>query len=758
MIKRFILFIVSGIFLSANPGSNITGLVADAEIKQPLEGVNIFITSMQTGTTTDETGSYIFNNLEPGTYQIEFSYIGYQKVIMTDVVIRPGRPTVLNVEMSPVPLEMGNVYVRAGYFSDSETKPVSTVNFSSEEVRRAPGSAGDVSRILSTLPSLTKANDQQNSLIVRGGSPVENAFFIDGIEIPNINHYPTQGSSEGPIGIINIDFVDDVSFSAGGFSVENGDRLSSIMDIKFREGSMTNFYPQFNMSMAGAGFSVEGPVADGSASYLLAISKSYLDLIADAIHLEGAVPDYGDAQGKIAWKIGENDKLIMLDIYSNDYINFKYDKSLEDEINYFGTTKTWTNAGGLSWQHMWNEKGYSVLSVSHSIQNFDEDIYKTKTKGNIFRNSSVEQQFIVNSKNYLRLNENIKLLFGGGLKVGINKFVLNFGEEINIYGNTTEAAAIRQDLNTVKGNLFTEIDWSPLNRLILKGGIRGDYFDYNEKLLVSPRISATYSINDENSISASAGLYYQNIPNNVLVQSDLFKELNVPKAYHFILGYSRMLTEDTKLTLEIYDKEYCDFPVDPEKPEFFIFDEAVTENVFKFHNLLRDAGKAYSRGIELIVQKKLAKDIYGLVSGSYSVSKYKALDNKWYNRIYDNPLRFAVEGGYVMNENWEFSTRWIYAQGRPYTPFNQTLSKELNAGVIDVNRINDERVPDYHSLNIRVDRRFHFANSSLVLFLDIWNVYNRPNVAAYEWNEITNKQTEINGWTMMPIMGVEWEF
>ncbi|MCB9250007.1 MAG: TonB-dependent receptor plug domain-containing protein [Ignavibacteriales bacterium] len=184
-----------------------------------------------------------------GTYTVQYSYLGYDKVIKTDVIVRPKRTTYLNINLYSSSVELENVVVESGYFTEIDNKPLGTVNFSSEEVRRAPGSAGDVSRILFGLPSLAKVNDSRNSLIVRGGSPIENSFYIDNIEIPNINHFPVEGSSDGPIGILNVDFIEDVNFYSSGFSSIYGDRLSSIMEISFREGAKDNIQPQINLSM-----------------------------------------------------------------------------------------------------------------------------------------------------------------------------------------------------------------------------------------------------------------------------------------------------------------------------------------------------------------------------------------------------------------------------------------------------------------------------------------------------------------------------
>ena len=250
---KFIVFAVLfgyAVLLSAqqnNLKGTIKGKVVDFETKQPLIGVNIYIPDLGTGTSTNSDGTYELPNVKVGSYTISFSYIGYEKNISTDVIVRTTRITYLNVELKPASIDMKDVEVTSGYFSNTETQQISAVSFSSEEIRRAPGAGGDVSRIIFGLPSLAKINDTKNSLIVRGGSPVENGFYLDNIEIPNINHFPVQGSTEGPIGILNVDLIENVNFYSGGFSSMYGDRLSSIMDLKFREGNRTyrdpGFYP-----------------------------------------------------------------------------------------------------------------------------------------------------------------------------------------------------------------------------------------------------------------------------------------------------------------------------------------------------------------------------------------------------------------------------------------------------------------------------------------------------------------------------------
>jgi hypothetical protein len=220
-----------------------------------------------------------------------------------------------------------------------------------------------------------------------------------------------------------------------------------------------------------------------------------------------------------------------------------------------------------------------------------------------------------------------------------------------------------------------------------------------------------------------------------------------------------LVTEDTRLSLEIYQKDYQNFPLNPNQPSLFIIDELIYRYGFFFnHENLTDRGKAYTKGIEITLQKKLAKDFYGLVSGTLFKTKYQGYDHVWRDRVFDNRAIFSIEGGYKPNNQWEFSLRWIYAGGVPYTPFDQNASKAINRSVFDQNKINQVRYPDYHSLNIRFDRRFHFTHSNLIFYFSVWNAYNRKNISSYYWNEIENEQDTSYQWSSLPIFGIEYEF
>jgi outer membrane receptor protein involved in Fe transport len=299
----------------------------------------------------------------------------------------------------------------------------------------------------------------------------------------------------------------------------------------------------------------------------------------------------------------------------------------------------------------------------------------------------------------------------------------------------------------------------PVRRLSTTVGLRVDYFSLNKNSAFSPRFSFAYRFSNRTSLNGAAGLFHQNLPLLLLSQNDENRLLKDPSARHYILGITHLLTENTRFSLEIYQKDYKNLPIDPAQPALLLLDELFYRYGFFFnHKSLVGAGEAYSRGVEIMLQKKLAKNFYGLASASYFRTRYKGLDGITRNRVFDNRIIFSLEGGYKPNSKWEFSLRWIFAGGPPYTPFDEEASRVLNRAVLDANNINAARYPDYHSLNVRFDRRFHFSGSNLIFYLSVWNAYNRKNVATYFWNQVENQQGVIRQWGALPIFGLEFEW
>jgi len=470
-------------------------------------------------------------------------------------------------------------------------------------------------------------------------------------------------------------------------------------------------------------------------------------------------PRYGDIQGKMAFDLHPKHRLTLLGIFGDDHNNPNKEAALENDMIVYGNQDIYENTTGMNWRALWNKSGYSNTSLAYTSSKFREDYYETNTDIHLIRNHSLEQSYKFRNVNHFRLSKIHSLEFGIEAKHLISTYHNFYAEYTDALGDTVPAFQFNDRLTANKYGAFVNYMTKPVGRLTTTLGIRADYYSDNNKSHFSPRFAFSYQITDRTSLNGSAGLFYQNLPLILLSQNAGNRKLKDPSATHYVLGIDHLITEDTRLTFEVYRKEYQNFPIDPTQPALFLIDELFYRYGFFFnHGLLTDNGRATAQGMEIMLQKKLAKDIYGLASVSYFRTRYQGADDIWRDRVFDNQLILSLEGGYKPNRKLEFSLRWIYAGGPPYTPFDIRASEELNRAVLDETRINEARYPAYHSLNIRTDRRFSFSKTNLVAYFSVWNAYDRKNVATYFWNENENKEDIIYLWSLLPIFGLEFEF
>lgn len=739
------------------PTGILKGTVVDARTREPLPGANVLVVSTGRGMTTDGSGRYIIKELPSGTYSIQVRMVGYDAITLTDVVVSPGRPTTINAGLQETLIEGEAVTVTAGYFQKDDVTAMGTVGFNAQEIRRSPGSANDVSRILMALPSTAAVSDNANDLAVRGGSPIENGFYVDGIPIPNINHFPVQGSTGGPIGILNIDFVDNVEFSPSGFSAAYGDRLSSIVDIKLREGNTESPLGKAFLSFAGFGGVAEGPLPSGSGSWMISGNKSYLDLLVGAIGT-GVAPRYGDVQGKMTLNLNSQHALTFIDIFGRSTINFDKENAIDLGQRYYGVSTSTQNTAGAAWRALWGNLMTSTTSVSVSTTQFTNTFRKVNSDQVALDADNLEVSAVLRNVNYLVLGKRDRMEFGTDIHLENGNFDYLQAADTNQRGTTDPEYIIRRRISDPKVGLFATYIANPFERLTLSLGMRSDYYELSREFAFAPRLSLSYKATDDLVLHANGGIFHQQAPLIVLSGNELFSKLASSRAYHVGVGLEYMLQPDTRLTLEAYDKEYDRLPLSPSDPNRSVVDDGLFNERFTTYADLKAVGKAYTRGVELMLQKKMAKDIYGLVSASYFRSRYRDFTGTWRNRVYDNRIIFSVIGGYRPGQEWEFSVRWTYAGGRPYTPFDQEASTEYNIGIIDQSQINADRYPAYHALNLRADRKFYFASHLLDIYLSVWNAYNRNNVSSYFWNSTTNTIDTQHQWSLLPIVGIDYEF
>jgi len=759
-IKLIILFLfVLSISTSAqNHTGIIKGTVIDKISKERLIGANVLIVGTTTGASTNIASEFEIKNTPVGTHTLRFSFVGYETIIKTDIVARPGRITFVNVELNPSTIESAEISVTAGYFYRKDESNINAVAFNAEEIKRSPGSMGDVSRILMAMPSTSHVSDDHNDLAVRGGSPVENGFYVDGILVPNINHFPSIGSTGGPIGILNIDFIDNVNFLTSGFSPKYGDRLSSIVDISYREGNKEKFEMQADLNISGFGGGIEGPLPGGNGSWMISGKKSYLDIVMDLFFDSQAMPHLTDVQGKVVYEFDKNHKLNFLNIFAHNSEEYNREDAIDLNTDKYGNIENLQNTIGLSWRALWSSSFYSVTSISHSLMTFTNEFYNVSNNKLNYKGENAEQFINFRNINFAQLGSIHRLEFGLELKYEIGKYDYTQVGDTTRSGTIKPTAVVDKTIKPAKAGLFVNYIVNPFDKFTISAGIGNDYYSLNEENVVSPRFGVSYDISNLFKIYANGGIFYQQLPIVLLSQNKEFEHLKNIKAVHYGIGFDYLLSEDTKLTIELYDKEYSNLPLDATDPSRNIIDDGLSTQDFGSYISLSNSGKAYTRGIEVLIQKKLAEDIYGIISGSIFRSRYQGFNGEWYDRVYDNQYIFSIIGGYKPNEEWEFSARWTYAGGGPYTPYDIEKSIEANRGIIDQNKINENRLPAYHSLNLRIDKKFFFSNQSLDIYISLWNVYNRENVYDYSWDTEKKKVKPDLQWGLLPIIGVEYEF
>jgi len=734
----------------------IEGMVVDRDTHQPVIGARVAVIGTKKGAIANDEGKFEIKNLAPATYRLEITAFGYQPLIKTDISVGTAQSAKLRIEMKVDAFETEEVVITAKkYFNKAEDTKVSSNELSQEEIRRAPGAAEDVSRMVQVLPGVTSASDSRNDLIVRGGSPAENFIMIDGIEVPNINHFGTQGASGGPIGMINVDFIQDVTFSAGGFPVKYGDRLSSIMDINYRDGDKHQFTGKIDLGVAGAGLILEGPIQTDKSAYMVSARKSYLDLIMGSTNLT-AVPNYSNFNLKATYDINANHKLAAIGMGGIDKITFNGQEN--EDLESYDLTKysAWQSVSGLS--HKWLAGKSTFVHSSISLNMYQRDITVDSLDTPEFRNESLDKEWIVRQDISHRFSPSDLLELGTQFRFLQNDNTIFIESGVDQLGVDRPDVLIDHKTDAFKFGGYAQYTKSFLKRFSLTAGLRYDYFDIIEKSnAISPRASLSIGLLENMNLNMAYGLYQQAPPLIWIVGDEANKNLKFIKTRQAVLGLELYPREDIKFSVEVYHKKYSDYATSLTNPQISYASIGADYGTLGLEELASKS-TGYTTGIEFFLQKKLFDDFYGLLNYSYSKIRFKALDGIERPSSFDFTHVFTAIFGYKFTESLELSVKWRYTSGRPYTPVDLERSLANNSLVLDDSRVNALRHPAYHRLDIRLDKRYVFDGWNLIAFIDIENVYNHENIEYLIWNEKKKEVDKVFQWGFLPAGGFKVEF
>lgn len=734
MKKLFIfLFILMNIQAYAQVTTEITGYVKD-KTDLPLIGASVYLENTTQGATTDQNGYYSIRNVKPETYNLVVSYLGYDGQTRYNIEVKSVGNQLYNFTLLEQSKNLSEVIItNKNKVTRPRETPLSTQTLSAVEIATYPGGNNDVVRVAQSLPGISPSpGGFRNDLIIRGGAPNESVYYLDGVEIPNINHFSTQGSSGGPVGILNVSFIDNVTLATSAFASQYDNPLSGVLQFDQRQGNNRKHNTNFRLSASEAALTHEGPLFKGNreeskTSYIISARRSYLQFLFKMIGLP-IRPDYWDYQYKITHKIDKYNTLNLIGVGSVD--DFAIDASGTIDENEQSTLdqapfiEQQTNTIGLSWKNRFkNGRGFMQTTISNNLLINDFSRYgDNKNQTDLyFKNDSREME--------------TKLRYSLTYFAKDWKFAGGFNAQRSDYKNETvdlnEGFQYNTEMDFLKYGLFANVTKSFFDqKLDFSFGFRtdGDSFTQGNDLLAtfSPRVALGYEFADDWKINASVGRYYKLPPYTILgyKENDVFlnKDVDYTRSDHYVLGLERILGPASNISVEGFYKRYEDYPVSV-RDQVSLANKGADFNVLG-NEEVKSVGKGRSYGLEFLFQQKLSHRFYGIFSYTFFYSEFTGFDrSKYLPSVWDSRHLVSFTGGYKLNKNWEISARYRFAGKTPIVPvnINETTIRYPDV-VLDYSKLGEQKLGVFSQLDVRVDKKWNFKKLSLDLFLEIQNL------------------------------------
>lgn len=722
----------------------VKGRVFDAFTNEPLPFTNIVIFGTTIGSTSDLDGNFLFTGVEPGFVRLQATMIGYAPYSSEDFLVTNAKTVTVSIPMQPAAVTLEKVEIKASLFEQRAESPVSMRRLDISEIEKNPGGNRDISKVLQSLPGVASSVSFRNDLIVRGGGPSENRFFIDDIEIPNLNHFATQGASGGPVGIVNVDFIREVDFYSGAFPANRGNALSSMVEMRQMDGNPDKVNFRATVGASDLALALDGPLGKKS-SFVFSVRRSYLQFLFSAIGLP-FLPTYNDYQLKYKVRFDKKNELsiVSLGAYDQFKLNTGIENPDEDQryiLGYLPVNSQWNYAIGAVYKHF-RSNGFDTWVVSRNM--LRNSAYKYRDNDESSENNKIldyTSDEIENKFRYERtlLSGAYKFNFGAGAEYA--RYFNNTFQKIVVAGNAVRDLRYQTNLDLLKGGVFGQVTRPLLNdRLTLSLGMRLDANNYNTAMnnpvdQFSPRFSASYLLAEKWAVNFNVGRFYQ-LPSyttmgyrdlsNTLVNKE--NGLSYIGANHLVAGLEYRPDENSRVTLEGFYKTYDNYPFSiadsvslaSKAVDFGVYgDEAVTST---------SQGRAY--GFELLARTRDLKGFNIIMSYTFVRSEFTNKDQQYIPSAWDNKHIVNLTATRQFKRNWNLGLKWRFVGGAPYTPYDLDLSSDRQAwdargrGYLDYARFNTLRLGNFHQLDVRVDKQYFFNQWSLRVYLDVQNLYN----------------------------------
>lgn len=776
-------------FLLAQPVHQVKGTVIDKSSRQPLEFINVMIVGLNKGGVTNAEGKFSIGQVPPGIYRLQASAIGY-KTVTTPEYILSTRDLHIQIEMEENQTELEGVTATASPFRRDIESPVSLRIIGLQEIEKSPGANRDISRIVQSYPGVAFSPiGYRNDLIVRGGSPSENRFYLDGVEIPNINHFSTQGASGGPVGILNADLIREVNFYTGAFPTDKGNALSSVLDFKLRDGDMERNSLKATLGASEVSLASNGHLGK-KTSYLVSVRQSYLQFLFDMLGLP-FLPTFTDAQFKLKTRFDARNELTVLGLGGIDKMKLNTKADDEDNeyiLSYLPKIQQETFTLGAVYRHYAGAHVQSVVA-SHSYLNNRNTKYQQNDESDpehlMLRLRSTEQN------TQLRL-ENSSSFRNWKVTVGTS---LDYSQYSNttfqkVYTDRAQTFDYHTYLGIMRWGLFGTVNYTSIDeRFTASLGLRADANNYSAAMKdlsdqLSPRLSLSYQLTEHWSLSGNAGLYYQLPPYTALG----FKNNNGLYANKYALRYMQVSQgsvglnwrkgDTFEVSVEGFYKDYDKIPLSVADGIPLTCkgnDYGVIGN-----ELLTSTAQGRSYGAELLLKWLVAKKLNLASSFTLFKSEYRTdKESEYIASAWDNRFIFNLRGTYNLPRHWSVGMKVSCIGGAPYTPYDADKSSLVTAWnaqgkpYYDYTRYNEERLPAFTQVDIRIDKTFYLKRCMLGFYIDLQNiagsklkqadvlmstgVIKNPDAPIAEQRYVMKSLKQESG-TLLPTLGITFEY
>ena len=754
----FLSIFISTISFSFAQKGMIKGRVFNAKTNEPLEFAAILIQGTAIGSTSDLDGNFIFSGVTPGFMKLVVSSVGFETTVSSEIQVQGNQTTFVDIAVAEKSMMINEVVVRQNLNVKKIESPLSVLSVGVQEIEKSAGANRDVSKVIQQLPGVGATDPNRNDLIVRGGGPSENVFYLDGVEIPVINHFATQGSSGGAVGVINPDFVREINFYTGAFPANRTNALSSVMEIRQKDGSKDRLHSKISVGASDAAFTLDGPIGEKS-TFIVSARQSYLQFLFKAIGLP-FLPTYNDFQVKYKYSIDKKNEISFIGIGAIDNMTLNTDLQTSGTeaqkyiLSYLPTYKQWNYAVGTVYKHF-GDNHYDTWVLSRNMLRNKNFKYKNNDEslGKISNYSSDE------AENKLRFERNypdlpVKLLFGAGVKYSHyfnetyrqlftngNVQELNYNTNLNLFGYQAFVQAsdeflddklkLSLGINTV-GNSFNQNMKNPLNQ-------------------ISPRLSASFALTDKLDLNGNFGRYAMQPAYTTLGFRNSVGEFvnqNENLTYVFsnqaIVGFEFRPKDKMKLTVEGFYKQYQNYPLSV--ADGISIASKGTEYGQIGDEEIVSTGKGRAYGVEFLYKIMEWENLNVTSTYTFFRSEFTDANGIYRPSSWDTKHLFNLISSYKFAKSWNVAMRWRFVGGAPYSPIDYVLSTNkaawniTNQPYIDYNNFNSLRLPNAHQLDIRIDKEFYFKKWVLNLYADVQNAYNFKSKSV---PIITNK--DVNG-------------